>query len=88
MYGIEVTFNDMSSVLIFITTYQLVQKLLRGQTDGQTGNLINLTFLFRESRLKIMHLYEHLHCVFGFAIFAETLIKIRRGSSPKAEFLH
>jgi hypothetical protein len=37
-YGVEVTFNGISSLLNFIKIYQLVQKLLVGdtQTDGQT----------------------------------------------------
>jgi hypothetical protein len=56
-YGVEVTFNSMTSLLNFIKIYQLVQKLLGEhidrQTDGQTGDLISLTFLFKESRLKI-----------------------------------
>jgi hypothetical protein len=54
-YGIEVTLNCMTSLLNFIKIYQLVQKLLGGthrQTDGQTGDLISLTFLFKGSRLK------------------------------------
>jgi hypothetical protein len=45
----------MISLPNFIRIYQLVQKLLRGtngQTDRQTGDLISLTFLFKESRLK------------------------------------
>jgi hypothetical protein len=33
MYGVEVTSNDMTSVLNFIKIYQLVQTLLGGQTD-------------------------------------------------------
>jgi hypothetical protein len=43
----------MTSLLNFIKIYQLVQKLLRGdtQTDRQDGDLISLTFLFKESRL-------------------------------------
>jgi hypothetical protein len=58
MYGIEVTFNGMTPLLNFIKIYQLVQKLLGGdtqtdrRTDRQTGDLISLTFLFEESRLK------------------------------------
>jgi hypothetical protein len=38
MYGFEVTFNGMTSLLNFIKIYQLVQKLLGGtQTeDGHT----------------------------------------------------
>jgi hypothetical protein len=45
----------MTSLLNFIKIYQLVQKLLGGdtQTDRQDGDLISLTFLFKESRLKI-----------------------------------
>jgi hypothetical protein len=37
-YGVEVTFNGITSLLNFIKIYQLVQKLLGGgtQTDGQT----------------------------------------------------
>jgi hypothetical protein len=45
----------MTSLLNFIKIYQLVQKLLGGthrQTDIQAGDLISLTFLFKESRLK------------------------------------
>jgi hypothetical protein len=44
----------MTSLQNFIKIYQLVQKLLGGthrQTDRQTGDLISLTFLFKESRL-------------------------------------
>jgi hypothetical protein len=52
-YGVEVSFNGMTSPLNFIKIDQLVQKLLGGgQTDRQTGDLISLTFLFEESRLK------------------------------------
>jgi hypothetical protein len=51
MYGVEVTFNGMTSLLNFIIIYQLVQKLLGG-THRQTDDLINITFLFKESRLK------------------------------------
>jgi hypothetical protein len=37
-YGVEVTFNGMTSLLTFIKIYQLVQKLLgeETQTDRQT----------------------------------------------------
>jgi hypothetical protein len=66
-YGFEVTFNGMTYLLNFIKIYQLVQKFLGrtdrqtdgqtdrqtdGQTDRQTGDIISLTFLFEESRLK------------------------------------
>jgi hypothetical protein len=57
-YDVEVTFNGMTSLPNFIKIYELVQKLLGGgeDTDGrldrQTGDLISLTFLFKESRLK------------------------------------
>jgi hypothetical protein len=60
-YGIEVIFNGMTSLLNYITIYQLVQKLLGWdtqtdrrtdrQTYRQTGDLTSLTFLFKESRL-------------------------------------
>jgi hypothetical protein len=54
-YGVEVSSDGMTSLLNFIKIYQLVQKLLGGgggDTDRQTGVLISLTFLFKESRLK------------------------------------
>jgi hypothetical protein len=54
-YGIEVTFNGMTSLLNLIKIYKLVQKLWREthrQTDRQTGDPISLTFLLEESRLK------------------------------------
>jgi hypothetical protein len=44
----------MTSILNFIKIYQFVQTLLGGthrRTDRQNGDLINLTFLFKESRL-------------------------------------
>jgi hypothetical protein len=53
----------MISLLNFIKIYQLVQKLLVGdtqtdrETDRQDGDLISLTFLFKESRLKRNVLY-------------------------------
>jgi hypothetical protein len=45
----------MTSLLNLTKIYQLVQKLLGRdtRTDRQTGDLISLTFLFKESRLKI-----------------------------------
>jgi hypothetical protein len=52
-YGVKVTFNGMTSLLNFIKIYQLVQKLLGGHIDRQSGDLISLTFLFRENRLKM-----------------------------------
>jgi hypothetical protein len=57
-FGVEVTFNSMTSLMNFIKIYQLVQKVLGmdtqtdGQTDRQTGDLISLTYLFKEIRLK------------------------------------
>jgi hypothetical protein len=53
-YGVEVTFNGMTYQMNFIKIYQLVQKLFGGdtQTDIQTGDLMSLTFLFKNSRLK------------------------------------
>jgi hypothetical protein len=50
-YGVEVCFNGMTSLLNIIKIYELVQTLLGGHTDRQTGDLISLTFLFEESRL-------------------------------------
>jgi hypothetical protein len=44
-YGVEVTFNGMTSLLNFIKIYQFVQKLLgdtHTQTDGQTDRLVIL----------------------------------------------
>jgi hypothetical protein len=40
-YGVEVTFNDMTSLLNFIKSYLLVQKLMGGdkQTHKQDGHL-------------------------------------------------
>jgi hypothetical protein len=63
-YGVEVTFSGMTFLLNFIKIYKLVQKLFGGhthtdgQTDRQTGGLISLTLVFKESRLvtKIMAL--------------------------------
>jgi hypothetical protein len=63
-YSFEVTFNGMTSLLNFIKIYQLVQKLLGGdtqtdiRTDRQTGDLINLTFLFKESRLAMAEIHS------------------------------
>jgi hypothetical protein len=60
-YGVEVIFNGMTSLLNFIKIFQLVQKLLGGdiqtdgQTDTQTGDLICLTFLSKESKLKSLN---------------------------------
>jgi hypothetical protein len=52
-YDVEVTFNGMTFLLNFIKIYQFVQMLLWGtHTDRQAGDLISLTFLFKESRLK------------------------------------
>jgi hypothetical protein len=51
-YGVEIIFNGMTFLPNFIKIYQLVQNLLGGtQTDRQTGDLISLTFLLKESRL-------------------------------------
>jgi hypothetical protein len=47
----------MTSIPNFIKIYQLVEKLLGGthrQTDRQNGDLISLTFVFKESRRKIV----------------------------------
>jgi hypothetical protein len=59
-YGVEVNFNDMTSLLNFIKIYQLVQSYWGegGQTDRhidrQAGGLISLTFLFKEGRPKMI----------------------------------
>jgi hypothetical protein len=62
-YGVEVIFNGMTSLLNFMKIYQLVQMLLGGytdrRTDRQTGDLISLTFLFKESRLKSDKYFKH-----------------------------
>jgi hypothetical protein len=47
-YGVKVTFNGMTSLLNFISIYQLVQKLMGGQTHRQDGDLISLHFSFRK----------------------------------------
>jgi hypothetical protein len=52
--GVEVTFNGMTSTPKFIKIYELLEKLLWGLTDRQNGDLISLTFRFKESRLKII----------------------------------
>jgi hypothetical protein len=47
-------FNDITSLLNSIKTYQLAQKLMGGGADRHDGDLISLHFSFRkESRLKI-----------------------------------
>jgi hypothetical protein len=48
IYGIEVTFNGMTSLLSFIKIYYLMQKLIRGQTRRQGGDLISLHFFIRK----------------------------------------
>jgi hypothetical protein len=58
MYGIEVTFNGMTSLLNSIKNLLICSNVSLGgtQTDRQAENsdLINITFLFKESRLKDM----------------------------------
>jgi hypothetical protein len=52
-HGVEVAFSGMTSLQNFIKVYQLVQKLMGGQTDRQDSDVICLHFSFRkESRLK------------------------------------
>jgi hypothetical protein len=59
----------MTSLLNFINIYILIQKLLGGgdthtQADRQTGDLISLTFLFKESSLiKGAYVYIVVICV-------------------------
>jgi hypothetical protein len=63
----------MTSLLNFIKIYQLVQKLLGGtQTDRQTGGLISLTFLFKESRL-LREANKSFEKVAKFKYFGTTL---------------
>jgi hypothetical protein len=52
-YGLEVIFNDMTFLLNFIKSTNWF-KSIRGKTrtDRQTGDLISLSFLFKESRLQ------------------------------------
>jgi hypothetical protein len=50
-YGIEVTFSGMTSLLNFIISTNLF-KSCKGGTHRQYDDLINLTFLFKESTLK------------------------------------
>jgi len=57
MYGIEVKFNEMRSILNFISMYQLIQKLIGGERQKtqhrQDGDIIIVLCSFRnESRLK------------------------------------
>jgi hypothetical protein len=53
-YGVEVTFNGMTSLLNFIKIYQLVQKFMGSRHTRQDGDLISLHVSFRkESRLKM-----------------------------------
>jgi hypothetical protein len=51
-YGIEVTFSGMTSLLNFIKSTNCFKSYYGGHTDRQTGDLISLTFLFKESRVK------------------------------------
>jgi len=54
-YGVEVTFNGMTSILNCIKI-KLVKTLLRTSSHmhRQNGDLISLTFLFKEGRLKML----------------------------------
>jgi hypothetical protein len=50
-----VSFNGMTSVLNFIKSEnQFRSYWARTHTDRQIGDLISLTFLFKEKRLRIM----------------------------------
>jgi hypothetical protein len=51
-YGVEVTFNGMTSPLNFIKTYQFIQKLIWGKTHRQDGDIINLFSSKKENNLK------------------------------------
>jgi hypothetical protein len=66
----------MTFLLNLIKIYRFVQKLLggthrytNGQADRQDGDLISLTFLFKESRLK-NHLRDHLSYRRRFGAFS------------------
>jgi hypothetical protein len=49
--GIDVTINGMTSLPNLVQIYQLVQKLLVWDIDGQNGDFINHKFIFRASRI-------------------------------------
>jgi hypothetical protein len=67
MYGVEVTFNGMTSLLKFIKNLPIGSKVIRGdtQTDRQTGDLKSLTFLFSKSGLKteFLHKSNQIHTI-------------------------
>jgi hypothetical protein len=51
-----VIFNGMNSLPNFMKIYQLVQKLLLGDTHTQGGNLTHLTLFLRKVGLKVVPL--------------------------------
>jgi hypothetical protein len=58
IYGVEVTFNDMTFLLNFVRIYQFIQKLMVGELHREDGDLISVHFYFsKESRLKINVLF-------------------------------
>jgi hypothetical protein len=71
-YGVEITFNGMTSLLTSKEIYLLVQKLLGENTDRQHGDFISLAFLLKESRLIYIYISECV-CVCMFKINSLTL---------------
>jgi hypothetical protein len=64
-YGIEVTFNGMTSLLNFIKIHQLVQKLIVGGRHRQDDDLISLLFsLGRKVRYKSVN-WGQTYCGWG-----------------------
>jgi hypothetical protein len=83
-YGFEVTFHGITSLLNSIWIYQSVQKLLGGThrwTDRQDGDLISLTFLFKEIRLKMCCVWRcFVTLLVRISKFGLELIKIKQKS--------
>jgi hypothetical protein len=44
MYSVDATFKDMTSLLSFIKTL-IGPEVIKGDTDRQNGDIINITFL-------------------------------------------
>jgi hypothetical protein len=85
-YAVEVTFSGMTFLLNCIKIYQLVQKLLRGgYIDRQTGDLISLTFLFMESRIKRYSLFSCYVWVWNLVPLVKTRTQIEDVWKQNAE---
>jgi hypothetical protein len=52
MYGVEVTFNGMTSLRNFIKVTNWLKFYWSSDGQTQSGDLISLALIFRESRLK------------------------------------